>query len=258
MKQAIAGVSPAETEETTVMSVWPSITQFGLGRALGRAYAIRFPDIHIFRLGNLIALASIPLALPLYFLRLHPCVYGVSPYGVNYRLTNRRVQVLRNELHFDGSKILRGVILGIVFALLGFFLLPLIATAVIAIGYLVVGAPDQFSTDTDWVALTLGVVGLIGAVGGAAKGFALGTFKFVFNQELKSVQLDRFDTVDIEIQPGQEWFNAGDLVFRDGQVETFRLGDVVRPGAFQSTCMKSRDAYVGVKKAADERQLAAV
>jgi hypothetical protein len=87
MKQAIAGVSPPEQKETTIMVVWPSVAHRGLGRLLGRLYSIRFPDIYIFRLGNLFALACIPLALMLYFSRILPFI------GRRYTLTNRRMVV---------------------------------------------------------------------------------------------------------------------------------------------------------------------
>jgi hypothetical protein len=159
--QAIAGVTPAEVKETTVMTVWPSIAQYGIGRMLGSLYAIRFPDIYFLRLGNLIALLAIPIALPLFFLRIAPGV------GRRYRLTNRRVLVekgLRNAIE-------------------------------------------------------------------------------------KSVDLDRFNAIDVVVQPGQDWYYAGDLIFRQGNVETFRLEGVSRPEAFKAVCLKAHMAYVGVKKA---------
>ena len=87
--QPIAGVFPAELSEVTVMTVWPSVAKYGLGRALGRAYSIRWPDSYIFRIGNLLALLAIPLSLPLFFLRIAPGI------GTRYRLTNRRVIVER-------------------------------------------------------------------------------------------------------------------------------------------------------------------
>jgi hypothetical protein len=65
----------------------------------------------------------------------------------------------------------------------------------------------------------------------------------------QSVSLDRFDSVDIEVQPGQEWYPAGDLVFRNGPIETFRLLGVPHPEAFRHTCLKARQGYVGVQKA---------
>jgi len=163
--QPISGVAPAETKEVPVMTVWPSVAMFGPGRWLGRALAWKWPDIYIFRIGNLIALLSIPFVLPLYFFKILPFV------GIRYLLTNRRIVVLR------------------------------------------------------------GIVG----------------------KEEKSVELDRFDTIETVIQPGQEWYHAGDLVFKQGAVETFRLEGVSRPEAFRSTCLKSQMAHAGVKRARQRR-----
>ena len=179
MKQAIAGVSPSEVREVTAMEVWPSIAKFTLGRLMGQLFEIR-AGIYIFRVGNLLALACIPLALALYFFRLAPAFFGFSVHGSLYRLTNRRVVVLRNEIKFSGAAILP---------------------------------------------------------------------KFVFGAEVKSVELDRFDSIDIERLPGHQWYDAGDLVFRRGGVETFRLEAVSRPESFRHTCLKSHASYVGVKKA---------
>ena len=69
------------------------------------------------------------------------------------------------------------------------------------------------------------------------------------NQEEKAIELDRFDAIDIEIGPGDEWYKTGDLVFRQGDVERFRLEGVSRPEAFKSVCWKSHRAYVGVQQA---------
>jgi hypothetical protein len=163
--QPIAGVTPAEIRETTVMTVWPSVAQYGLGRALGSLFAIRWPDVYFFRLGNLIALLAIPVALVLFFMRIAPAI------GTRYRLTNRRIIVERG----------------------------------------LSGAPD------------------------------------------KSVDLDRFDAIAIDVRQGQEWYDAGDLVFRMGNVETFRLSGVSRPAAFRETCLKAHLACVGVKRARPAR-----
>lgn len=65
----------------------------------------------------------------------------------------------------------------------------------------------------------------------------------------KSIELDRFDSIDIEVAPGQAWYSAGNLIFKQGPAETFRLEGVSRPEAFRSQCIKSHMAYVGVKKA---------
>ncbi len=166
--QPIAGVSPAESQETTIMVTWPSNSLFLLGRILGDMYAIRFPDIYFFRLGNLIALLSIPLALPLYFLKVLPAIPFLGfEGGYRYRLTNRRVLVER---------------------------------------------------------------GLAWKVE-------------------KHVDLDRFDSIEIEVRSGQAWYTSGDLVFKLGNTETFRLEAVSYPAPFRSTCMKAHLGYVGVQKA---------
>jgi hypothetical protein len=158
--QPIAGVVPPELKETTVMTVWPSVAKYGLGRTLGSLFAIRWPDVYIFRLGNLIALASIPIALVLFFMRIAPFI------GTRYRLTNRRIIVERG----------------------------------------------------------------------------------LTSVEDKAVDLDRFDNIDIDVQPGQAWYHAGDLVFKLGKVETFRLEGVSRPAAFRATCLKSQMSHSTVKR----------
>jgi len=60
------------------------------------------------------------------------------------------------------------------------------------------------------------------------------------------VDLDRFDRIEIEVRPGQEWFHAGDLVFLKGGVETLRLVGVPRPEVFRQACMKVRQSYGSV------------
>jgi hypothetical protein len=164
--QPISGVTPAERKEVTVMTVWPSVAALAPGRALGQAFAIKWPDVYIFRLGNLLALLSIPLVLPLYFFKVLPFV------GTRYTVTNRRIVVLR------------------------------------------------------------GIVG----------------------KEEKFVDLDRFDSVEVVVQPGQAWYHAGDLVFKQGAIETFRLEGVSRPEAFRATCVKTQMAHAGVKKARERQK----
>ena len=65
----------------------------------------------------------------------------------------------------------------------------------------------------------------------------------------KSIELDRFDKVEIEVESGYEWYDAGDLVFRQGEVERFRLEGVSRPEAFRQVCWKACQAFVGVQDA---------
>ena len=75
-------------------------------------------------------------------------------------------------------------------------------------------------------------------------------------EEQRSVSLDRFDTIEVVdpdqggmFQGGQNWYPAGELVFKLGGVETFRLPGVKRPETFRQTCLKAQIAYVGVQKA---------
>jgi len=65
----------------------------------------------------------------------------------------------------------------------------------------------------------------------------------------KSIGLDQFDAIDLVVRPGQAWYDAGDLVFRQGNVEKFLLAGVSRPHAFRQTCLKAHAGYVGVKLA---------
>jgi hypothetical protein len=184
MKQPIAGVSPPQSREATIMTVWPSLAATPLGRSLGRLYGIRAgrPPLTV---GHLIALATIPLVVPLYFgkflltvsvglLQLLPVV-GKSikaPLAVRrYVLTNRRVVVRTGMVPIDER----------------------------------------------WVGL------------------------------------DRFDTIEVIVRPGQAWYHAGDLVFKLGQIETFHLEGVLRPDTFRHTCLSAQLGYIGVSQAARAR-----
>ncbi|REK17509.1 MAG: PH domain-containing protein [Planctomycetota bacterium] len=73
--------------------------------------------------------------------------------------------------------------------------------------------------------------------------------KWVRPVDERWVDFDRFDTIDIEVQPGQEWYPCGDLVFRSGATETFRLAGVSRPETFRHTCLAARRGYLGAQQA---------
>lgn len=162
MKQAISGVAPAAEAEVTIMTVFPSIGGWGIGQFLGQLYRLRAGIPPIVTLGNLIALASIPLVIPLYFAQL-----ALPGFSFRYRLTNRRVVVERG---------LRGAV-------------------------------DRWA------------------------------------------DLDNFDTIELVVLPGQEWYPCGELVFRKGQVETLRLSGVPHPEGFRRTCLKAQRAHVAVNRA---------
>ena len=61
------------------------------------------------------------------------------------------------------------------------------------------------------------------------------------------VDFDRFDAIDVEVLPGQQWFPAGDLIFRRGAIETFRLAGVSRPQTFRHTCLAAQRAFLGAR-----------
>ncbi len=157
-QQSIAGVTPAETREVTIMTVFPTLGATASGRLMGRLCEVR-TGFGFFNLGKLFALLLIPFAIGLFFFMLMPFVIR------RYRLTNRRIVVQRG------------------------------LTAV----------------DERWV------------------------------------DFDRFDAIDVEVLPGQEWFPAGDLVFRRGNIETFRLAGVSRPETFRRTCLSARAGYLGAR-----------
>ena len=60
------------------------------------------------------------------------------------------------------------------------------------------------------------------------------------------VDFGQFDSIEVVVGPGQEWYDAGDLVFRRGQVETFRLPGVSRPEAFRRTILEVQQSYRSV------------
>jgi hypothetical protein len=162
MNTAIAGVA-VDDHEATVMTIWPSVSKYALGRLLGRLYGLRL-GFYIFRLGNLIALATAPIGAVLYLLQIAPFV------GTRYRITNKRILVERG------------------------------------LGYV----------------------------------------------EERSVNLDRFDSIEIVVRPGQEWYSSGDLVFRLGETETFHLEAVSRPESFRQVCLKSHLAYTSIQPLVEE------
>ena len=66
--------------------------------------------------------------------------------------------------------------------------------------------------------------------------------------EQKSIPLDRFDSIDLDVLAGQAWYPAGELIFRRGTAEIFRLSGVPHPEPFRQTCMKAHVGFVGVQE----------
>ena len=93
------------------MTVWPSLAATAPGRLFGRLYAIDYGP-RPFTVGHLVAVASIPFIVSLYFGRFVAELVGALPIGgrllawflpppaQRYVLTNRRVVAagLRNQL----------------------------------------------------------------------------------------------------------------------------------------------------------------
>jgi hypothetical protein len=62
------------------------------------------------------------------------------------------------------------------------------------------------------------------------------------------ISLDEFESIRIEILPGQKWLRAGDLVFLRGGVQVLRLPGVSHPEAFRQICLTAQTALIDVRK----------
>jgi hypothetical protein len=67
------------------------------------------------------------------------------------------------------------------------------------------------------------------------------------------ISLDEFDSIRIEVLPGQEWLHAGDLIFQRGDSEVLRLSGVPRPETFRHVCLTARTALVDVRKIVEQQ-----
>jgi hypothetical protein len=97
MTQPIAGVMPSELAEVTCKVVWPTIGATQAGRFVGRMADVRIGFGQFFTLGKLLALATIPIALVVYFWQLMPFVCR------RYTLTNRRIIIRKGLSAGDGK-----------------------------------------------------------------------------------------------------------------------------------------------------------
>ncbi len=256
MKQAIAGVSPPKAEEVTVMLVFPSIARYFSGQMLGRLYSIDF-GVSVLTLGNLIALASIPHALALYFYRLLPRMFGFPWHGSSYKLTNRRIIEICHEVNFGiGPRWVR-IAAGVKLILMGIIGMCLLQHFLIGEHLFQWAWPAGIVEWSLAVICGLMVVGGIVPLVAEAMGEPVPMPCVRFDATVKSIDLDRFDTIEIDCKPGQAWFAAGDLVFKRGDVETFRLEGVSRPESFRQTCNKSAMSYVAVKQVLDRAEVPA-
>jgi hypothetical protein len=82
--------------------------------------------------------------------------------------------------------------------------------------------------------------------------YALSNRRIIIRKGLMPVDehwigLDEFDTVDVEILPGQQWLHAGELVFKHAGNEVLRLSGVSRPDVFQHVCQTAQTALLSVR-----------
>ncbi len=75
--------------------------------------------------------------------------------------------------------------------------------------------------------------------------------------DAESVDLDAFDAIEVAVLPGQQWFHAGDLVFKQSGSEVLRLPGVARPEVFRQTCLKAQRALLSVRKVLERQEAAA-
>lgn len=64
----------------------------------------------------------------------------------------------------------------------------------------------------------------------------------------KTLTFDEFDTVRIDVQPGQEWSLSGDLVFEHNSQELLRMPGIARPDGFRRTILEAQSATQLVRK----------
>jgi hypothetical protein len=65
---------------------------------------------------------------------------------------------------------------------------------------------------------------------------------------------DAYDAIDVEILPGQAWYDAGDLVFRRNGEGILRLVAVASPAIFRRTVWEARQSYLQLLPLLDESQ----
>lgn len=98
MQYETARTTP-EIDELPVVTVWPSIAAFPLGRWVGRMCGLRLGFGRFFTLGKLLAVATIPVSLAVYFWRVAPWV------ARRYSLTDRRLIIRQGLSGAEGPSI---------------------------------------------------------------------------------------------------------------------------------------------------------
>ena len=97
MISPIAGVAPSEISEVISKVVWPTIGATRAGRLVGQLTGVRLGLGDFFTLGKLLALATIPLSIAIFFWQLMPYICR------RYVLSNRRI-IIRKGLRAVDEK----------------------------------------------------------------------------------------------------------------------------------------------------------
>jgi hypothetical protein len=71
--------------------------------------------------------------------------------------------------------------------------------------------------------------------------------------DAKWVDLDGFDTITIEVLPGQEWLHSGELIFKRGGSKVLHLSGVSRPAVFRHVCLDAQKVFLCVRKVVEEQ-----
>lgn len=70
----------------------------------------------------------------------------------------------------------------------------------------------------------------------------------------RSVSHDAYDSIDVEVLPGQAWYDSGDLVFRSAGDEVLRLAAVAGPETFRRTVWEARQSRFLLRALLDDPQ----
>lgn len=70
----------------------------------------------------------------------------------------------------------------------------------------------------------------------------------------KSVAHDDYDSIDVDVLPGQAWFDSADLVFRKSGEEVLRLSAVASAEMFRRTIWETRLSHLQLRSLLDEPQ----
>jgi len=92
--------------------------------------------------------------------------------------------------------------------------------------------------------------------------YALSNRRIIIRKGLMPVDehwigLDEFDTVEVEVLPGQQWLHAGELVFKHAGNEVLRLSGVSRPEIFQHVCQTAQRALISVRDVVQQQMATA-